>query len=198
VKDMLRAMCEDVSFVLVRNRIISEDDREVYIYGLELMLNSLLVVGTIVALGVLLDRVLVTGVFLVVFCSIRSYSGGYHANRYWKCYCVGCFSYLSVIIIIHSTLVVHVKIDSLIFLAISYIGIFCIAPLNSAKNPKSQEEMNKNNITTKVLISVYTTIAVIGIFVYPQVMDLWFTIACTQLVVTIFLIINILQRRYLR
>lgn len=195
---MLRAMCEDVSFILVRNRIISEDDREVYIYGLELILNSLLVVGTIVTLGVLLNKVLITVVFLVVFCSIRSYAGGYHANQYWKCYCVGCFAYLSVVIIVQSTLAIHVKLDSLIFLAISYIGIFYIAPLNSEKSPKTQEEMNKNSIITKVLINVYTAIAVIGIFVYPQVMDLWFTIACTQLVVSIFLIISILQRRYLR
>ncbi|MDF2877584.1 MAG: hypothetical protein K0S30_680 [Clostridia bacterium] len=195
---MLRAMCEDVSFVLVRNRIISEDDREVYIYGLELILNSLLVVGTIITLGILINRLIITAVFLVVFWSIRSYSGGYHANQYWKCYCIGCFAYLSVITIVHSTPLLHMKLDSLIFLGISYIGIFCMAPLNSEKNPKTQEEMKKNNVITRMLISSYTLIAIIGIFIYPKGMDLWLTIACTQLVVTIFLMITILQRRYLR
>ena len=195
---MLRVMCEDFSFVLVRNRIISEEDREVYIYGLELLLNSLLVVGTIMLLGILFNRILMTSIFLIIFCSIRSYSGGYHANQYWKCYCIGCLAYLSVITVVHSTTISHMKMDSLIFLGISYIGIFSMAPLNSEKNPKTKEEMKKNSIITKVLISVYTMIAVIGIIAYPQWMNLWLTIACTELVVTIFLIINILQRRYLR
>jgi accessory gene regulator B len=195
---MLRAMCEDVSFVLVRNRIISEDDREVYIYGLELILNSLLIVSTIIALGFLLNKILITVVFLIVFWSIRSYSGGYHANQYWKCYCIGCFAYLGVITIVHSTSIIHMKLISLIFLAISYIGIFCMAPLNSEKNPKTQEEMIKNSIITKILISVYTMIAGIGLLMYPVGIESWLTIACTQLIVAIFLMITILQRRYLR
>lgn len=195
---MLRVMCEDFSFVLVRNRIISEEDREVYIYGLELILNSLLVVGTIILLGILFNKVITTVIFLMVFCSIRSYSGGYHASQYWKCYCIGCLAYLSVITVVHSTTISHMKIDSLIFLGISYIGIFSIAPLNSEKNPKTPQEMKKNNVITKILINVYTTTAVIGILVYPQGMKIWFVIACTQLVVAIFLMITILQRRYLR
>jgi accessory gene regulator B len=195
---MLRAMCEDVSFVLVRNRIISEDDREIYIYGLELILNSLLVAGTIVTLGILLNRIVITIIFLTVFSSIRSYSGGYHANQYWKCYCVGCSAYLSVIIIVNSTVVSQVKIESLIFLAVSYIMIFGIGPLNSEKNPKTEKEMRKNSIISKILISVYTTISGIGVIIYPQAIELWLTVACTQLVVAIFLMITILQRRYLR
>ncbi|WP_069997389.1 accessory gene regulator B family protein [Cellulosilyticum sp. I15G10I2] len=195
---MIKTMCEDFSFILVRNRIISEDDREVYIYGLELLVNSLLVVGTILTLGLLLNKILVTVTFLIVFCSIRSYAGGFHASQYWKCYCIGCLSYLSIITVVHSTAIFDMYICSFIFSSISYIGIYSKAPLNSKKNPKTEKEMQRNSVITKVLISIYTLITAIGIFAYPQGIELWFTIACTQLVVTIFLMITILQRRYLR
>jgi len=195
---MLRTICEDFSFILVRNRIVSEEDREIYIYGLELILNSLVAIGTIVILGFLLNKVLITAVFLIVFCSIRSYSGGYHANQYWKCYCIGCLTYLSVVMLAENISIHSSGLYSLSMLIISYIGIFLMAPQNSDKNPKTRDEIRKNNITTKALTSLYTLIATIGIFAYPNANKLWFTIACTQLVVTIFLMITILQRRYVR
>lgn len=195
---MLKMMCEDLSFILVKNRIISEEDRDIYIYGLELLLNGLLVIGTIILLGVLFNKILITGVFLLIFCSLRMYSGGYHANQYWKCFCIGCSAYLMVIYFVLELSMFSNNTYALILLIVSYAGIILIGPLNSKKNPKSEEEMKKNSRMTKALATIYTLIATVGTFALSSASELWLTIILTQLTVTIFLMVAIFQRRVLK
>lgn len=188
---------EDISFVLTKNRLISEEDREIYIYGIELLLTGLMTTGTLLLIGILFQQMFVTLAFMLVMISIRAYSGGYHANAYWKCYGITSSIYIGCLVF-NRALEAPVKVvGGIVLLSISYIVTFVIASLNSHKNPKTEEEMKQRKSKVRVLISIYTTVAVV-LAISNSLMDIYFTIAYAQFMVTILLMITILQRRYFK
>ena len=62
---------------------------EIYVYGFELIISSIVETGALLLVGFLISKFVETILFLVSFSSIRFFSGGYHANSYFKCdYCI--------------------------------------------------------------------------------------------------------------
>ena len=82
---MLNKMATYLARKLLRHQIIQEEALDVYVYGFELLLSFLFTTLLIVTLGLAFQRFLETTVFLGVFIFLRSYSGGYHASKYYAC-----------------------------------------------------------------------------------------------------------------
>lgn len=195
---MIKIISEDLSFILVKNHIVSEKDREITIYGIQLILTSLFTIISILAVGILLRKIAITLTFLVSFMSIRSYSGGYHANQYWKCYFISCMTYLTTILLVLFTTFQIRQVATVLIIGITYISILKMSPLNSHKNPKTEKQMQTRKWKTRFLISLYSAMTLVGITFLPSQNELWFTLALTQLTVTISLMITLLQRRYFK
>lgn len=195
---MIKIISEDLSFILVKNHIVSEKDREITIYGIQLILTSLFTIISILAVGILLRKIAITLTFLVSFMSIRSYSGGYHANQYWKCYFISCMTYLTIILLVLFTTFQIRQVATVLIIGITYISILKMSPLNSHKNPKTEKQMQTRKWKTRFLISLYSAMTLVGITFLPSQNELWFTLALTQLTVTISLMITLLQRRYFK
>ena len=64
---------------------IKEDDVNVYQYGYTLMVEVILNMALSLILGVLLGQIKKVIFFLCMFIPLRSFCGGYHANKIWKC-----------------------------------------------------------------------------------------------------------------
>jgi accessory gene regulator B len=63
-----------------------EDDIEVYSYGLQIFLSSVLEVLAVLIIGLCIGRFFETIAFFVSFISLRSGAGGYHAKTYLRCF----------------------------------------------------------------------------------------------------------------
>ncbi len=64
--------------VLIDQRIITTDNRETINYGLSTGIELILNLITTLAIGLILDMVLESVVFVLSFAFIRMYAGGYH------------------------------------------------------------------------------------------------------------------------
>lgn len=53
---MLHRLAEDISFYLITNKIIDIEDRDTYIYGLELLISTLLTSISILILGFIIGE----------------------------------------------------------------------------------------------------------------------------------------------
>lgn len=72
--------------MLLQERLITPDDREIYEYGLEITIANM-VNGIIVFLiGVGFQKVPETIIFYLAFVSLRFFCGGYHADSYSRCF----------------------------------------------------------------------------------------------------------------
>jgi len=72
----------------------NDEEREIYVYGWEMILSTICVVATILILSVVTGRFVSTVLYLACFFSIRSCAGGSHASTYLGCYITSLCFYL--------------------------------------------------------------------------------------------------------
>lgn len=85
---------------MLRNEIISYDDQEIYLYGLQ---QGLIILGnllTVVIIAYYFNSVFECVIFLISYIPLRSYAGGYHTKNSLSCY---MFSIIMIFIFIFST-----------------------------------------------------------------------------------------------
>ena len=82
-------------------------------------------------------------VFLMVHFLLKSYTGGYHANRYYVCYIYSLLTFLVLIIIMNSFLPTYKPLVGALLLIVSIAIIFKFAPVTNKNNPKTEEEIAK-------------------------------------------------------
>lgn len=176
---MLHKLAEDISFYLITNNIIDIEDREIYIYGLELLISTLLISISILILGFFIGSFISAVVFLSVHFFLKSYTGGYHAKHYYECYIYSIFTYIILIIINCITSDVYKPFIGLILLITSILIIFKFAPIENKNNPKTKEEMAKNKRISRIRVSILSIIGVLGYAVNTDLIDMWFMLAIT-------------------
>ena len=65
--------------------IIKEGDYNIYQYGYTMLVEIALNLVVSVCLGIWLRQIKSIIFFFFIFLPLRSYCGGYHANKAWKC-----------------------------------------------------------------------------------------------------------------
>lgn len=71
---------------LVRSNVVKAEDAEIYIYGINQILISVLNVFSALIIGLIFGVFFEILVFMAVYIPLRSYAGGYHARTPLRCY----------------------------------------------------------------------------------------------------------------
>lgn len=190
---MLHKLAEDISFYLITNNIIDIEDREIYIYGLELLISTLFTSISILILGFLIGNLIFAVTFLLVHFFLKSYTGGYHAKHYYECYIYSIFTYIVLVIINCIISDIYKPFIGLLLLIISMLVIFKFAPIENKNNPKTEEEMVRNKKISRIRISILSVIGVLGYIVKADLIDIWFMLAITVFSIAY----SIIKQKYL-
>ena len=101
---MIKSLSDKITSFLVCNNSIDNEESEVCSYGLEVLISSLINLVIILLIGAILGKLMQTVVFVACYCSIRQFSGGYHASScmvnvflhfmYVYSYCIDCRKYI--------------------------------------------------------------------------------------------------------
>ena len=85
---MIKSSANKVTSFLYCNNYIdsAKYDYEVYLYGFEILVASILNSVAILLIGLLFDRFIHSVVFLICYCPLRQFAGGYHADTYKRCF----------------------------------------------------------------------------------------------------------------
>ena len=190
---MLYKLAQDISFYLIANKIIDIEDRDIYIYGLELLISTLLTSISILILGFFIGEFISAIVYLLVYFLLKSYTGGYHAKHYYECFIYSILFYIILVIIRNVTLAVYQPIFGLISLISSVIIIFEFAPVENKNNPKTKEEIIRNKKIARRRILILSIATILGYIVRVELIDLWFMLAITEFSIAY----SILKQRFL-
>lgn len=124
----------------VEKGTISEQDINIYKYGYFLLYELLLNIVIAVVIGVVTNRLVELFVFLLLYVPLRSFCGGWHADKLWKC---TIYSNLMLILLCVTISYEIIYSRSIIMVLIFIIGIIFVgiyAPVGTQTKPISSKE----------------------------------------------------------
>ena len=83
---MFKDLSERITEWLFKNGTLPKEDKEIYLYGIQQGIISLLNLGTTMVIGMVFGKLLESVLFLVAYIPLRSFAGGYHAKTAVRCY----------------------------------------------------------------------------------------------------------------
>ena len=143
---------------LQRSNVIEDDAREIYIYGFELAISSVVNFALILTLACLYRRPLDAVIYTICTRPLRTNGGGWHADTHWLCITLHAtaFSVVSwlcfwvwAFVPWHGLLIIH---------AVSFAIVWFKAPVEHPNNPLNEEA--KQNIRRKCMLYMVLFIAV--------------------------------------
>jgi len=150
---MFHNLAVDIAFLLIKNKIVDIQQRDVYVYGLEVILlnGSLLLMFFITSL--LCGTMINFWAYLMFFLPLRIFSGGYHAQSSESCFVLSTLMYgLSIAITIFFPLL-YQKQKWIIAGIISIIVILALSPMVNENNPLTQSQRKRNRIIVSILLA---------------------------------------------
>lgn len=115
----LTRICEYISNYAIHKSFIDNNDFENFRFGLEVLLSQLITFFTIVIIGIVLEKIILTIIFLIVFISFRSFKNNFHCRTFFSCFLLTNFTYLLCMIV--------TKLNISILLHITFFYFFLIS-----------------------------------------------------------------------
>ena len=131
-----------------------EEKKEVYVYGIELIISTGLLFATILMLSALCNDFMMGVIFLSVFAPLRLFTGGYHADTYGKCYVISILLY-GITMLLQSILQPVIPARAIIFLLLLMaVYISLRAPVTHVNQPLSERRKQVNARVASVMVIV--------------------------------------------
>ena len=146
---------------LLSNGTISNEDKELYIYGLFMLMSHLMFFIIACIFGLILGCVFESIIFYIVFQLIRRYAGGYHASTETRCEIFSTLSILACIVVIKLSKIYDFQTVLLLITILSAVCIFVFCPLDTPEKPLSDKEFKYfRKISWMILIIISTLIII--------------------------------------
>lgn len=187
---MFTAMAHNMVSCLIQQKVIEEDDREIYEYGAELIFSAVANTLILFLIAGVLHRTWEAACFSLGFLGLRGYVGGFHASSHARC--ILCFSLLvcCLFLFIHLTPESRWGYFSALSLGISWLLHFTLKRTAHVNRPITNEEAKVFRKRGHILLVLLTGICLVLVNIRPGL-----TLALTFGMLTVYglVIIDLLQ-----
>lgn len=140
IKNMVDSICNFIIYKLNKEQIIQEEKNEIYLYGLQLLMATLIKAVGLFVLAIIMGAVKESIIFMIFFSSLRIQAGGIHAHSLLKCFISTAIIMFSAIYIVRLFPYVQNLNIQIIMIVISIILVYMFAPVENENKPLSEEE----------------------------------------------------------
>lgn len=155
----MKQISSSIADFYIKRNIIKSDEKEVYQYGFELILNDVITFGLILLLSILFWNVRYGIEFLFVFCLTRIYCGGYHASKSYICR----ITMITIFCCIYLITAVILLLNPAILYFLLIINLLMILPLIPVKHPNKELTAEQVKRNRKYGILIYLFFSIISI-----------------------------------
>lgn len=151
---------------LVRSNVIKEEDAEIYIYGINQIMVSVLNVSSTLIIGLILGMLLESVIFLAAYIPLRSFAGGYHAKTPVRCYFTSVFLIFAVLLFckyIPFNLLFH---GGILIISSAICAFLC--PVQDNNKPLDTVEHKRYKKIAIVILLIEVCVWVLLVFVVHQ------------------------------
>lgn len=184
---MINYISKMITNFFLQQESISEDEKEIYQYGVEITISSILNILLVLLLSMLFRSLLSGIVFLMCFIYVRRYTGGYHAETYFRCNSALCITYIVVFLISKGIRISNYVL--LLFLLISLIIVVRYSPVNNIHKSLSKIEKKRYHY---LAVTVYIMFSIIGFIIIEVNMFYGKIILLTLFSIALMIIIEII------
>lgn len=172
---MFDRLSQMITEKLITQKIIPDDQEELYSFGFNQGITMILNIITTLAIGFLLGEVLNSILFLAAYIPLRNYAGGYHAPTPLKCYLssIGIMSAVLIMIKLIDGLDPNFKTSLLglgrnsTFVVAFLLGAFVCAlyaPQEDKNKPLDELEKKVYKRRTLIVLGAEAVLATLGYF----------------------------------
>ena len=128
-----------VTFLTEQEVISSESDvQDFYRYGIEISISSFLNIFLVLLLGIIINHIAESIIFLLLFILIRSFTGGYHADTYFRCNLLMCITF---ILTVWSNCMFSNKLSLSIIIVLIFVTELIVSVLGPIENKNKPKEI---------------------------------------------------------
>ena len=144
---------------LVHSGVIKEEDAEIYIYGINQILTSVLSVSSALIIGLIFGVFPEIAVFMAAYIPLRSFAGGYHAKTPLSCY---VFSVIMLIVVSIGLKYLHLA-DWVYYavLVAATLVVLVLFPVEDRNKPLAEIEQKVYKRRTILIAAVELTLAML-------------------------------------
>lgn len=188
---MISTLSNLITQNLLKKDIISNKEKELYAYGLFMIISYLAFFIISILFGIALDIPFLSILFYIVFCLVRNFAGGIHADSETRCDIITTLSILISEILIK--IFINYSLVRITFvLIISSISLIAIKPVAS-----SQKEINKQekmHFHKKVIVLTALALIISIISILFGVYSIAISISISLSLATILLVLGKLKQ----
>lgn len=191
---MIAFLSRIIADFLCRKNVISDDNKEICAYGYEVLFFNLLNALLIFFLGILLNKLIYSIVFFLIFAVLRQYCGGFHAKSTVACTITYIISYLFIVLISGCDAISEIYTFGIcIILDVAFLGMIVLyAPI---ENPNKTLEKSEKEKYKKISIYISIFITAISIIAYYINIHLSAVIVLTLFVIMIMMFVGLYDRK---
>ena len=189
----IEKISQSVVAFICRNMQVDDKMAEVYKYGVEITVSSLINFLLILISSMILDDLLAGIVFMTLFILLRSYTGGYHAETYLRCNIAFICTYLATYGIAQAVSgIEHNIVITVVMLVLAYIPIWIFAPVKNRHKYLSEEKIRFSRVVSAVVYFLSTLIAMI-----LCVNNIWYgyLLAITDISISLLVMIEVFMQK---
>lgn len=158
---MIEKLANDLIGQMTETKFIDKDMEERYIYVFICWVEKFVTVGSIILISLAFRKLFPTIFFLVFFLELRKRTGGYHLDRFYKCYLATIVSYLAIVII--SARLSESPQWLLAMLVFAIVGIGIIGTVNHPNMHMTSEELTESKKSARITVLLEGSI-ILGCF----------------------------------
>ncbi|MFQ7747230.1 MAG: accessory gene regulator B family protein [Eubacteriales bacterium] len=149
---MLEKLSARLTEALLRRGAAEESKRELFEYGFQITLSTLLWLATITVIGLVFFDWRFLLCYLLFYLPIRQFAGGYHCSTYGGCYALSNLMFLAVCLGGRALQDPGWKLPVLALGALALLFIFWQAPVMNPSNPLSKRGIRKNRNSARLFV----------------------------------------------
>ncbi|GLC79279.1 accessory gene regulator ArgB-like protein [Lacrimispora brassicae] len=182
---MIEKMTKISTDYLIRNRVIDEEDRDIYEYGFHSLYNNIIDIASILIISVWLQQVVQTILYHISFVALRNTAGGFHAQTHFRCFIMSTSIWL-----LSLWGISHIA-STEVCIALAGLSVFFVwlkAPIEHKNNPLSTKKQKRMKIFSRIIVIIFFVIILSTSVLLPDKYN-WITASLAYGMVTHMLLI---------
>ena len=186
---MINFLSNCLADFLCKKEIITEERKEIYVYGYQILFSSFFGIVTVLIMSFLLHKEAEGILFLCLFILTRQFTGGFHAKHFYTCFIAFTGTFLCILFFQAYFIKFDYFLYYLFMIIIYVVTVLKYAPMEHSNKPLTEEVRKNSRINSCVLSIVWILLFV---FLYRFYHELAIVVVLTLASIAAYLLLEII------